>query len=241
MKLNGGLGTSMGLDRAKSLLEVRDGLTFLDIIARQVLWARRAVRRPRCRCCSWTASAPPRTPSTARRHYETSPSTGPAAGLPAEQGAEAPRRRPDARSPGRPTPPWSGARPATATSTPRCAAAGCSTGCSTPATPRRSCPTPTTSARRRTRGSPSGSPARVRRSPSRRSVVRRRTARAGTSRAVRRTAGSCCGRPRRPSRRTRRRWPTSRGTGTARRTTSGSTSRRCATSSTGATGCSAWR
>src|SRR5512141_112423 len=41
IKLNGGLGTSMGLDRAKSLLEVRDGLSFLDIIARQVLWARR--------------------------------------------------------------------------------------------------------------------------------------------------------------------------------------------------------
>jgi UTP--glucose-1-phosphate uridylyltransferase len=41
VKLNGGLGTSMGLDRAKSLLEVRDGLSFLDIIARQVLWARK--------------------------------------------------------------------------------------------------------------------------------------------------------------------------------------------------------
>jgi UTP--glucose-1-phosphate uridylyltransferase len=37
VKLNGGLGTSMGMDRAKSLLEVRDGLTFLDIIAKQVL------------------------------------------------------------------------------------------------------------------------------------------------------------------------------------------------------------
>jgi UTP--glucose-1-phosphate uridylyltransferase len=37
IKLNGGLGTSMGMDRAKSLLEVRDGLNFLDIIARQVL------------------------------------------------------------------------------------------------------------------------------------------------------------------------------------------------------------
>ena len=34
IKLNGGLGTSMGLDRSKSLLEARDGLTFLDIIAR---------------------------------------------------------------------------------------------------------------------------------------------------------------------------------------------------------------
>ncbi|MDF1490099.1 UTP--glucose-1-phosphate uridylyltransferase [Tessaracoccus caeni] len=40
IKLNGGLGTSMGLDKAKSLLEVRDGLTFLDLIARQVLAAR---------------------------------------------------------------------------------------------------------------------------------------------------------------------------------------------------------
>lgn len=38
IKLNGGLGTSMGLERAKSLIEVRDGLSFLDIIARQVRW-----------------------------------------------------------------------------------------------------------------------------------------------------------------------------------------------------------
>jgi UTP--glucose-1-phosphate uridylyltransferase len=37
IKLNGGLGTSMGMTRAKSLLEVRDGLSFLDVIARQVL------------------------------------------------------------------------------------------------------------------------------------------------------------------------------------------------------------
>ena len=37
LKLNGGLGTSMGMTRAKSLLEVKDGLTFLDIIVRQVL------------------------------------------------------------------------------------------------------------------------------------------------------------------------------------------------------------
>ena len=45
VKLNGGLGTSMGLDRAKSLLEVRDGLSFLDIIARQVLAAAPGARR----------------------------------------------------------------------------------------------------------------------------------------------------------------------------------------------------
>jgi UDP-N-acetylglucosamine pyrophosphorylase len=37
LKLNGGLGTSMGLDRAKSLLPVRGDLTFLDIIARRAL------------------------------------------------------------------------------------------------------------------------------------------------------------------------------------------------------------
>jgi UTP--glucose-1-phosphate uridylyltransferase len=37
IKLNGGLGTSMGMTRAKSLLEARDGETFLDLIARQVL------------------------------------------------------------------------------------------------------------------------------------------------------------------------------------------------------------
>src|SRR4051812_4880186 len=36
VKLNGGLGTSMGLERAKSLLVVKEGLTFLDFIARQV-------------------------------------------------------------------------------------------------------------------------------------------------------------------------------------------------------------
>jgi len=37
IKLNGGLGTSMGLERAKSLLPVKRGLSFLDIIAGQIL------------------------------------------------------------------------------------------------------------------------------------------------------------------------------------------------------------
>lgn len=41
IKLNGGLGTSMGMIRAKSMLPVREGLTFLDIIAKQVLALRR--------------------------------------------------------------------------------------------------------------------------------------------------------------------------------------------------------
>jgi UTP--glucose-1-phosphate uridylyltransferase len=40
IKLNGGLGTSMGMERAKSLLEVKDGRSFLDIIAGQVLGLR---------------------------------------------------------------------------------------------------------------------------------------------------------------------------------------------------------
>jgi UTP--glucose-1-phosphate uridylyltransferase len=40
IKLNGGLGTSMGLSGPKSLLPVRTGRTFLDLIAQQVLWQR---------------------------------------------------------------------------------------------------------------------------------------------------------------------------------------------------------
>lgn len=37
IKLNGGLGTGMGLQKAKSLLEVRDGMNFLDLTVRQIL------------------------------------------------------------------------------------------------------------------------------------------------------------------------------------------------------------
>ncbi len=37
LKLNGGLGTSMGVQGPKSALEVRDGRTFLDVIVEQVL------------------------------------------------------------------------------------------------------------------------------------------------------------------------------------------------------------
>jgi UTP--glucose-1-phosphate uridylyltransferase len=40
LKLNGGLGTSMGMTKAKSLLGVKDGHSFLDVIARQVLHLR---------------------------------------------------------------------------------------------------------------------------------------------------------------------------------------------------------
>jgi UTP--glucose-1-phosphate uridylyltransferase len=40
LRLNGGLGTSMGMTKAKSLLEVKEGLSFLDIIVRQVMHMR---------------------------------------------------------------------------------------------------------------------------------------------------------------------------------------------------------
>src|SRR6266478_1509115 len=40
LKLNGGLGTGMGLEKAKSLLRVRGDLTFLDVIVKQFLYLR---------------------------------------------------------------------------------------------------------------------------------------------------------------------------------------------------------
>jgi UTP--glucose-1-phosphate uridylyltransferase len=48
VKLNGGLGTSMGMTQAKSLLPVKEGMTFLDVIVRQVhgLRERFGVRLP---------------------------------------------------------------------------------------------------------------------------------------------------------------------------------------------------
>jgi UTP--glucose-1-phosphate uridylyltransferase len=45
-KLNGGLGTGMGLDKAKSLIVARDNLTFLDILVRQVEFLRSRCRAP---------------------------------------------------------------------------------------------------------------------------------------------------------------------------------------------------
>ena len=41
VKLNGGLGTSMGITGPKSALVVKDGLSFLDVIARQTLALRK--------------------------------------------------------------------------------------------------------------------------------------------------------------------------------------------------------
>jgi UTP--glucose-1-phosphate uridylyltransferase len=44
IKLNGGLGTSMGLSGPKSLLQVKPGTSFLDVLARQVLALRERYR-----------------------------------------------------------------------------------------------------------------------------------------------------------------------------------------------------
>ncbi len=46
VKLNGGLGTGMGLQKAKSLLEIKPGVTFLDLIVRQVMSLRERAGYP---------------------------------------------------------------------------------------------------------------------------------------------------------------------------------------------------
>ena len=83
LKLNGGLGTSMGMTQAKSLIEAKPGLAFLDVVARQVRGAARARRgagparadelllHPR----GLAREAAPSTPSWSRRCRPTSSST----------------------------------------------------------------------------------------------------------------------------------------------------------------------
>jgi len=70
IKLNGGLGTSMGLEGPKSLLPVRDGLTFLDLIARNVLALRErtGARLPLLFMNSFRTDAPTR--AALARHPE---------------------------------------------------------------------------------------------------------------------------------------------------------------------------
>ncbi len=46
IKLNGGLGTGMGLEKAKSLLPVREGMSFLDLTAKQILHLRGTTGTP---------------------------------------------------------------------------------------------------------------------------------------------------------------------------------------------------
>ena len=110
IKLNGGLGTSMGMARAKSLLCVRRGLSFLDVIARQVLHLRReyGATLPLIFMNSFRTSAD--TLAALARYDDLAVD-----GLPLEflQNKEPKLRRqgPAAGAAGRATPRWSGVRP----------------------------------------------------------------------------------------------------------------------------------
>ena len=90
VKLNGGLGTTMGLTQAKSLLPVKGDLTFLDIIVRQVLHLR-AVNRVRLPLILMNSF---RTRADSARVLATvsRPGGGRSGGFPAAQGAAHPRR-----------------------------------------------------------------------------------------------------------------------------------------------------
>ncbi len=77
IKLNGGLGTSMGMERAKSLLPARDKLTFLDVLVKQVMSVRKR----------WGARLPLMLMNSFRTRDDTLAALGryddlPAAGLP---------------------------------------------------------------------------------------------------------------------------------------------------------------
>ena len=118
LKLNGGLGTSMGMTQAKSLIEAKDGLTFLDVVARQVQALRERAGAPVPLVLMNSFYTRDDSLATLAEHPELE---SPRAGrLRPAQGAQAARRRPRRRSSGPTTPRRSGARPATATSTRRC-------------------------------------------------------------------------------------------------------------------------
>lgn len=63
VKLNGGLGTSMGLSGPKSLIEVKPGVTFLEVIARQ------AEGRPLVLMNSFSTEAPTRAAGVEARTF----------------------------------------------------------------------------------------------------------------------------------------------------------------------------
>ena len=203
IKLNGGLGTSMGMDRAKSLLCVRRGLSFLDIIARQVLHLRSEYD------ATAAADLHEQLPHLGRHHGRAGALRGPAASTGCRW-SSCRTRSPSSWSkdlapvsyPKDPDlewcPPGHGDLYTALRGTgllDRLIDAGyervfVSNSDNLGAVPGRP-------GRRLVRRRP------VRRSRSRRCGVRRPTARAATSPAARSTAGSCCARPRRRSTRTR--------------------------------------
>ena len=221
VKLNGGLGTSMGLAAAKTLLEVRDGLTFLDVIARQVLALRKRhdVRLPLLFMNSF------------RTRDDTLEALAPYADLPDAdlpldflQNKEPKLLAEDLTPvswPDDPTlewcPPGHGDLYTALRGTGLLDAmieAGFTQVFVSNSDNLGAVPDPRSRA---------GSPRAVRPSPSRPYAVRRATARAGTSPDAPATTASCCARPPRPRTRTRRRWPTWSGTASPPPTTCGST------------------
>ena len=122
VRLNGGLGTSMGLAGPKCLIPVREGLTFLDIVVRQMLALRaeHGVRLPLLLMDSYNTSADTLAALQAYWSYRwtTCRSTSYRAG---NRSSWPTRACPWS---GRPTPGWNGARPATVTSTRPCMPAG---------------------------------------------------------------------------------------------------------------------
>ena len=122
IKLNGGLGTSMGMDKAKSLLPVREGRTFLDLIVDQVRHARAA----------YGVKLPLIFMNSFRTHDDTLAALAGYDDL-AVDGldldflqSQEPKLRADDLSPVKwpADPSWSGARPAMVISTPRWSASG---------------------------------------------------------------------------------------------------------------------
>lgn len=145
IKLNGGLGTSMGLAGPKSLLEVKDGLSFLDITARQIKSLRAehgGARLPLVLLDSFRTREPSLAAlaSYADLSAELEPDflQGRVPKL-IDDGGLAP-----ATWPADPELEWS--PQATAIFTPRWSDRGCSRQCWQPATATPSSPTPTTSA-----------------------------------------------------------------------------------------------
>ena len=177
VKLNGGLGTSMGLSGPKSLLPVKNGRSFLDILATQVLALREhhQARLPLLLMNSAITRSPTLdrlgrySPSRTRPSRWTScravnPSFGPTT---------------TSRCRGRPTRVWNGVPRVTATSTQRCPHPECCGRFWMPAYGGASFPTSTTWGRWSTRGSRPGLLPSTCRSPWRLSSARPPIARAG--------------------------------------------------------------
>ena len=127
IKLNGGLATTMGLRQPKSLMEARDGLSFLDIIIGQTLALRRRydVELPLVLMDSESTREPTIQALDAHPEFDDHglapdflQSVIPKLDADTLEPVAGPTRRQ-----------WSGCRRVTATCTARCAARGCSTPC----------------------------------------------------------------------------------------------------------------